>query len=72
MPSAEIIAIGTELLLGETVDTNTAFIAKTLNQIGIDIYRALIVGDNSARITQWIREIKSFIFGIYFKNHILF
>jgi nicotinamide-nucleotide amidase len=56
MPSAEIIAIGTELLLGETVDTNTAFITKTLNQIGIDIYRTIIVGDNSTRITDQIRQ----------------
>jgi nicotinamide-nucleotide amidase len=56
MPSAEIIAIGTELLLGETVDTNTAFITKTLNQIGIDIYRTIIVGDNSTRITDQIKQ----------------
>lgn len=56
MPSAEIIAIGTELLLGETSDTNTSFIAKTLNQIGIDIYRTLIVGDNTTRITDQIKQ----------------
>jgi nicotinamide-nucleotide amidase len=56
MPSAEIIAIGTELLLGETVDTNTAFITKTLNKIGIDIFRTVIVGDNSARITDQIKQ----------------
>jgi len=56
MPSAEIIAIGTELLLGEICDTNTAYIAKSLNQIGIDIYRTLIVGDNSTRIADQIRQ----------------
>jgi len=56
MPSAEIIAIGTELLLGEIFDTNTALIAKALNQIGIDIYRTSIVGDNQSRITDLIRQ----------------
>ena len=56
MPSAEIIAIGTELLLGEISDTNTSFIAKTLNQIGVDIYRTLIVGDNTIRITNQIKQ----------------
>ena len=56
MPSAEIIAIGTELLLGEISDINTAFIAKALNQIGIDIYRTSIVGDNQSRITDLIKQ----------------
>ncbi|MDO9545296.1 MAG: molybdopterin-binding protein [Pelolinea sp.] len=56
MPSAEIIAIGTELLLGEISDTNTAYIAKSLNQIGIDVFRTLIVGDNTTRITDQIKQ----------------
>jgi len=56
MPSAEIIAIGTELLLGEISDINTAYIAKSLNQIGIDIYRTSIVGDNQSRITDQIKQ----------------
>ena len=56
MPSAEIIAIGTELLLGEVSDTNTALIARALNQIGIDIYRTSIVGDNQSRITNLIKQ----------------
>lgn len=56
MPSAEIIAIGTELLLGEIVDTNTQFIARALRDLGIDLYRAALVGDNAARIAQTIQE----------------
>jgi competence/damage-inducible protein CinA-like protein len=56
MPSAQIIAIGTELLLGVTQDTNTAFIARTLNQHGVDIFKTTIIGDNQARIA---REIQS-------------
>ncbi|MEW6502479.1 MAG: molybdopterin-binding protein [Chloroflexota bacterium] len=56
MPAAEIIAIGTELLLGESLDTNTAFIARTLRDYGVDIYRTMIVGDNAARIAEAIGE----------------
>ena len=56
MPSAEIIAIGTELLLGETLDTNTRFIARALRVLGIDLFRATIIGDNENRIAASIRE----------------
>ena len=56
MPSAQIIAIGTELLLGVTQDTNTAFIARTLNQHGVDIFKTAIIGDNPARIAREIQN----------------
>ncbi|HUV15002.1 MAG TPA: CinA family nicotinamide mononucleotide deamidase-related protein [Pelolinea sp.] len=56
MPIAEIIAIGTELLLGQTQDTNTAYIAQTLNASGIDIFRASMIGDNEKRIAESIKE----------------
>ena len=56
MTSAEIIAIGTELLLGEIQDTNTHYLARTLRDDGIDLYRTTIVGDNLERIAQAIRE----------------
>jgi competence/damage-inducible protein CinA-like protein len=56
MPSAEIITIGTELLLGEIVDTNTRFLAKTLRDAGIDLYRTTTVGDNVKRIAQAIQQ----------------
>jgi nicotinamide-nucleotide amidase len=46
---AEIIASGTELLLGETTDTNTPFIASQLAMLGIDLYYSSIVGDNYER-----------------------
>lgn len=55
MPVAEIITIGTELLLGEIQDTNTSFIAKTLNSAGIDIFHASMIGDNEERIALEIR-----------------
>jgi competence/damage-inducible protein CinA-like protein len=53
---AEIITIGTELLLGELVDTNTRRIAHALRDIGLDIYRTSTVGDNAERIAGAIRE----------------
>lgn len=56
MPSAEIITIGTEILLGEIVDTNARYIAVQLRQTGIDLYRKTSIGDNVNRIAQVIRE----------------
>lgn len=56
MPVAEIIAIGTELLLGEIQDTNTQYLARTLRDKGVDIFRATLVGDNTSRISNLIRE----------------
>ncbi|MRR29102.1 competence/damage-inducible protein A, partial [bacterium] len=56
MPIGEIIAIGTELLLGEIQDTNTATIARKFRDAGIDLFRTMIVGDNPTRISQAIRE----------------
>lgn len=52
MPSAEIIAIGTELLLGEIVDTNTAHILRRLRAIGLDAFWTSSVGDNRDRIAE--------------------
>jgi competence/damage-inducible protein CinA-like protein len=52
MPTAEIITIGTELLLGETADTNTRFIAQTLRGLGVDLFRTQTVGDNAGRIAE--------------------
>lgn len=49
---AEIIAIGTELLLGEIVDTNTPHIARRLKEIGLDLYWTSAVGDNQQRIAE--------------------
>jgi competence/damage-inducible protein CinA-like protein len=56
MPTAEIIAIGTELLLGETVDTNTQFIARALRGLGLDLFHTQAVGDNTARIAEAVRQ----------------
>jgi len=49
---AEIIAIGTELLLGDIVNTNSQFLSRELAAIGIDVYHQEVVGDNEDRILQ--------------------
>ena len=56
MPSAEIITIGTEILLGEIVDTNTRYIARALRGLGVDLYRTSTIGDNAERIAETIRN----------------
>ncbi len=48
---AEIVMIGTELLLGEIIDTNANLFAKMLRDIGLDLYYKTTVGDNEDRIT---------------------
>lgn len=48
--TAEIIASGTELLLGDTVDTNSAYIAQKLRDLGVDVYFHTTVGDNVRRL----------------------
>jgi nicotinamide-nucleotide amidase len=54
--NAEIITIGTELLLGEIVDTNAAHIARQLRTIGLNLYYKTTVGDNQARCADAINR----------------
>ncbi len=56
MPSAEIITIGTELLLGQLVDTNACVMARALADAGIDVHRQTTVGDNQERISGAVTE----------------
>ena len=53
---AEVISIGTEILLGEIVDTNAAFIASRLPQFGIDMLYTSQVGDNPDRLSEIIER----------------
>lgn len=55
MDTAEVIAVGNELLLGETVDTNTAHIASALAAIGVRIGRASVVGDDPETLSEALR-----------------
>lgn len=54
--TAEILSIGTELLLGDIVNTNAAFIASELAALGINVYRQSVVGDNPTRLAQALKE----------------
>lgn len=47
---AEILCVGTELLLGDIVNTNAAYLAKKLAELGIGVYRQSVVGDNRERL----------------------
>ena len=53
---AELIAIGSELLLGDSVDTNSAWISARLAEIGVDVHRHTTVGDNIERMTDVLTE----------------
>jgi nicotinamide-nucleotide amidase len=57
--SAEIITIGTEMLLGDLVDTNTAWLSARLAALGVGVYRHTTVGDNRERIIGALREAAS-------------
>jgi nicotinamide-nucleotide amidase len=52
----EILSVGTELLLGELVDTNAPYLAGTLSQVGIDVYFISQVGDNQQRLLQVLQR----------------
>ena len=53
---AEIISVGTELLLGEIVDTNAVFLSQELAALGIELYHRTTVGDNAPRLKQALTE----------------
>ena len=53
----EVLAIGTELLLGQIVDTNSAWIGEQLAASGIDSYEHRVVGDNQPRIVAALRDM---------------
>ena len=57
--NAEIISVGTELLLGHTVNTDTTLIARELSALGIDLLFACTVGDNAERLRAALREALS-------------
>src|SRR5574337_276286 len=53
---AEIVSIGSELLLGQIVDTNSAVISRHLAAIGLDLYYKTTVGDNLNRLVAVLRQ----------------
>jgi len=58
---AEIITIGDEILIGQIVDTNSAFIAKELNKIGIEIHQITSVHDDKHHILQSLEDAENHV-----------
>ncbi|MDY6065222.1 MAG: competence/damage-inducible protein A [Finegoldia sp.] len=56
---AQIIAVGTELLLGDTLDTNSYYLSGQLKELGIDLYRRSTVGDNRQRLLEELKDALS-------------
>ncbi len=56
---AEIITIGDEILIGQIVDTNSAFIAKALNRIGVSVYQITSIQDEKIHILKAISEAEN-------------
>jgi nicotinamide-nucleotide amidase len=56
---AEIVAVGSEILLGAIIDTNSAYLARQLAASGVNLFRKSVIGDNAERIAATIREALS-------------
>ena len=56
LKQAEILCVGTEILIGDIVNTNAAYLSEQLAALGISQHYQAVVGDNSARLGQCIRE----------------
>ena len=54
---AEILCVGTEILLGDIVNTNAAYLARELAAIGVTVYHQSVVGDNPARLASELSEV---------------
>ena len=53
---AEILSVGSEILLGDIVDTNTQYLAQRLSALGIDLFFSTSVGDNRARLVECLKR----------------
>ena len=53
--TGEILCVGTELLLGDIINTNAAFLARELAALGISVYHQTVVGDNGNRLCEAVK-----------------
>jgi len=53
---SEIICVGTEILLGDIVNTNSQYISKNLNQLGLSLLYHTVTGDNPLRLKEAFRQ----------------
>jgi nicotinamide-nucleotide amidase len=56
MPDAEIIAVGSEMLTSQRIDTNSLFLTDHLNSLGVEVRRKLVIGDDRALLTGAVRH----------------
>ena len=54
--TAEIISVGTELLLGNILNTNAQFLSRELAELGITVQRESTIGDNHGRLEEFVNE----------------
>ena len=57
--NAEIITIGDEILIGQIVDTNSAYISKELNKIGISVFQITSIQDDKSQILETLESAKT-------------
>ena len=57
--NAEIITIGDEILIGQIIDTNSAFLGKELNKIGASVYQITSIQDDKAHILKALAEAEA-------------
>ena len=56
--TAEIISVGTELLLGNILNTNAQYLSRELAALGITVQRESTIGDNHGRLADFVNEAK--------------
>lgn len=57
--TAEIICVGTELLLGDILNTNAQFLSRELAELGISVMHQHVIGDNPARLKELVLQAKA-------------
>ena len=57
--NAEVITVGTELLLGQILDTNSVYLSRKLAEIGVNLYYRTTVGDNKERLIEALHAAKN-------------
>ena len=65
---AEILSVGTELLLGDIVNTDAAYIARALSSLGITLHHQTVVGDNRERLKNAAKNFVCNIHGLFPAN----
>ena len=57
--TAEIICVGTELLLGDILNTNAQFLSRELAELGISVLHEHVIGDNPQRLKELVLQARS-------------